>query len=136
MRGVQALPSQQRAEVLQASASRTIVRLSSTVKRRRAAFAATSISGPFKVRSGALISLRSLLALDTELQGVTVSLMLAERGVPVWRFQRADRSKMTDPGGALRMATVGTMPLLAAGTADSVPVGTRRIDQDGPTCCL
>src|SRR2546428_2729941 len=50
--------------VRHASASRRIVRLYSTVNRRRVAFAATSISG-----SDAFIDLRSLLALDTKLQG-------------------------------------------------------------------
>ncbi len=39
-------------------------------------------SGPLRARSGALIALESLLALDTKLPGVTVSLILAE-GVPL-----------------------------------------------------
>ena len=55
--------------VLHPSASRTIFRLYSTANRRRVAFAATSISGPCRACSRALISLRSLLALDTKLPG-------------------------------------------------------------------
>jgi hypothetical protein len=43
--------------VLQAAASRTIFRLYSTVNRRRVAFATTSIAGPPKVCSNALITL-------------------------------------------------------------------------------
>jgi hypothetical protein len=39
------------------------------VNRRRVAFATTSISGPLGARSAALIDIRSLLALDTKLQG-------------------------------------------------------------------
>ncbi len=53
--------------VLQASASRTIFRLYSTVNHRRVAFAATSISGLLRARADALIGLRSLLILDTKL---------------------------------------------------------------------
>jgi len=41
----------------------------------RITFAATSISGPLRARPGAFISLRSLLALDTKLPGVAVSLI-------------------------------------------------------------
>src|SRR5206468_320839 len=53
--------------VLQPSASRTIFRLYSTVNRRRVAFATTSIAGPPRACSNALIALRSCLALDTKL---------------------------------------------------------------------
>src|SRR5206468_11794923 len=55
--------------VLQASASRTIFRLYSTVNRRRVAFATTSIAGPPRACSNALIALRSCLALDSKLPG-------------------------------------------------------------------
>src|SRR4029450_2014695 len=55
--------------VLQPSASRTIFRLYSTVNRRRVAFATTSIAGPPRACSNALIALRSCLALDTKLPG-------------------------------------------------------------------
>src|SRR5207247_66734 len=55
--------------VLQPSASRTIFRLYSTVNRRRVAFATTSIAGPSKACSSALIALRSCLALDSKLPG-------------------------------------------------------------------
>src|SRR5437899_31870 len=55
--------------ILQLSASRTIFRLYSTVNRRRVAFATTSIAGPPKACSNALIALRSCLALDTKLPG-------------------------------------------------------------------
>jgi hypothetical protein len=56
--------------VLQPSASRTIFRLYATVIRRRLAFATTSTSGSTKAISVPLIGFRSLLALDTKLQGV------------------------------------------------------------------
>src|SRR5436309_14389271 len=55
--------------VLQPSAPRTIFRLYSTVNRRRVAFATTSIAGPSKACSSALIALRSCLALDSKLPG-------------------------------------------------------------------
>src|SRR5438093_2261572 len=55
--------------VLQPSASRTIFRLYSTVNRRRVALATTSIAGPPRACSNALIALRSCLALDTKLPG-------------------------------------------------------------------
>src|SRR5207244_6819712 len=55
--------------VLQASASRTILRLYSTVNRRRVAFATTSIADPPRACSNALIALRSCLALDSKLPG-------------------------------------------------------------------
>jgi hypothetical protein len=55
--------------VLQASASRTIFRLYSTVNRRRVAFASTSITGPPRACSNALITLQSRLALDSKLPG-------------------------------------------------------------------
>src|SRR5207244_8258090 len=55
--------------VLQASASRTIFRLYSTVNRRRVAFATTSIADPPRACSNALIALQSCLALDTKLPG-------------------------------------------------------------------
>src|SRR6185436_4041446 len=55
--------------VLQASASRTIFRLYSTVNRRRVALATTSIAGPSWACSNAPIALQSCLALDTKLPG-------------------------------------------------------------------
>src|SRR2546426_5245471 len=55
--------------VLHPSASRTILRLYSTVNRRRVAFATTSTSGPVKAIFAAFIRLRSLLALDIKLPG-------------------------------------------------------------------
>jgi hypothetical protein len=55
--------------VLQAPASRTIFRLYSTVNRRRVAFATTSIAGPPRACSNALIALRSCLALDSKRPG-------------------------------------------------------------------
>src|SRR5437016_14551049 len=55
--------------VLQPSASRTIFRLYSTVNRRRVALATTSIAGPPRACSNALIALRSCLALDSKLPG-------------------------------------------------------------------
>src|SRR4029450_13820707 len=54
---------------LHPSASRTIFRLYSTVNRRRVAFATTSIAGPPRACSNALIALRSCLALDSKLPG-------------------------------------------------------------------
>jgi len=56
-------------DVLQASASRTIFRLYSTVNRRRVAFSTTSASAAARAFSVALIDPRSLLALDIKLQG-------------------------------------------------------------------
>src|SRR6266566_6049322 len=55
--------------VLPPSASRTTFRLYSTVNRRRVAFATTSITGPPRACSNALIALRSCLALDSKLPG-------------------------------------------------------------------
>src|SRR5262249_34051585 len=55
--------------VLQASASRRILRLYSTVNRRRVAFATPSTAAATSAFSVALIDLQSLLTLDIKLQG-------------------------------------------------------------------
>src|SRR5438445_7056559 len=80
--------------VLQASASRTILRLYSTVNRRRVAFATTSIADPPRACSNALIALRSCLALDSKLPGGHCLTHVGREGRPEkyppynWRTQR------------------------------------------------
>src|SRR5438876_303202 len=68
--------------VLQPSASRTIFRLYSTVNRRRVAFATTSIAGPPRACSSALIALRSCLALDSKLPGGHCLTHIGREGCP------------------------------------------------------
>src|SRR5438046_2195787 len=89
--------------VLQASASRTIFRLYSTLNRRRVAFATTSIAGPTMACSNALIALQSCLALDTKLQGGHCLTHVDREGAAAVASQRALAAEAWPDGGIVRV---------------------------------
>src|SRR2546425_2537275 len=98
-----------------ASRNATDFRLYSTVNRRRVAFATTSIAGPPRPCSSALIALQSCLALDSKL-GYCQELWIGRSGdVPFWECDEHPE----DPGR--KTGEKGTPPMRNGITAEAGP---------------